>query len=124
GSIRAPHPCAGRHRKSKLFRDAPRLACVKPAASVHPEPGSNSSLSVFQYSRKLPDNQGLLTSKWLFSLFTLSYCNMYMNLFFSLSKGGKNPVLSTAPAFQSALPYQLSGCKYRKLILTSQIVLG
>ena len=25
-------------------RDAPRLACVKPAASVHPEPGSNSPL--------------------------------------------------------------------------------
>ena len=23
---------------------APRLACIKPAASVHPEPGSNSSL--------------------------------------------------------------------------------
>ena len=27
-----------------LHRDAPRLACVKPVASVHPEPGSNSSL--------------------------------------------------------------------------------
>ena len=27
-----------------LQRDAPRLACVKPVASVHPEPGSNSSL--------------------------------------------------------------------------------
>ena len=26
------------------IRDAPRLACVKPVASVHPEPGSNSSL--------------------------------------------------------------------------------
>ena len=26
---------------------APRLACVKPAASVHPEPGSNSSLYKF-----------------------------------------------------------------------------
>ncbi len=25
----------------------PRLACVKPAASVHPEPGSNSSLFIF-----------------------------------------------------------------------------
>ena len=25
-------------------RAAPRLACVRPAASVHPEPGSNSSL--------------------------------------------------------------------------------
>ena len=27
--------------------DAPRLACVKPVASVHPEPGSNSSLYMF-----------------------------------------------------------------------------
>ena len=27
-----------------LHRAAPRLACVRPAASVHPEPGSNSSL--------------------------------------------------------------------------------
>ncbi len=26
--------------------DAPRLACVRPVASVHPEPGSNSSLFV------------------------------------------------------------------------------
>ena len=26
------------------LRAAPRLACVKPVASVHPEPGSNSSL--------------------------------------------------------------------------------
>ena len=29
-----------------LHRAAPRLACVKPAASVHPEPGSNSSLYI------------------------------------------------------------------------------
>ena len=29
-----------------LQRAAPRLACVKPVASVHPEPGSNSSLYV------------------------------------------------------------------------------
>ena len=31
---------------SNLLLDpaAPRLACVKPVASVHPEPGSNSSL--------------------------------------------------------------------------------
>ena len=33
--------------KLLLIRDAPRLACVKPIASVHPEPGSNSSLSIF-----------------------------------------------------------------------------
>ena len=30
--------------KVLLPRDAPRLACVRPAASVHPEPGSNSPL--------------------------------------------------------------------------------
>ena len=32
-----------------LPRAAPRLACVKPAASVHPEPGSNSSLYITQF---------------------------------------------------------------------------
>ena len=34
-----------------LRPDAPRLACVKPVASVHPEPGSNSSLlyTVFSF---------------------------------------------------------------------------
>ena len=32
---------------------APRLACVKPAASVHPEPGSNSSLYNFYKSLSL-----------------------------------------------------------------------
>ena len=35
-----------------LLRAAPRLACVKPAASVHPEPGSNSSLYI-SYITKL-----------------------------------------------------------------------
>ena len=36
-------PVAGR-REQALASAAPRLACVKPVASVHPEPGSNSSL--------------------------------------------------------------------------------
>ncbi|WP_231488115.1 hypothetical protein, partial [Prevotella sp. MA2016] len=30
--------------KASFDHAAPRLACVKPVASVHPEPGSNSSL--------------------------------------------------------------------------------
>ena len=34
---------------------APRLACVKPAASVHPEPGSNSSLYISYISQLDPD---------------------------------------------------------------------
>ena len=32
--------------RALLLHAAPRLACVKPAASVHPEPGSNSSLYI------------------------------------------------------------------------------
>ena len=44
GCIRVTHPSAGRHLLYCYSIAAPRLACVKPAASVHPEPGSNSSL--------------------------------------------------------------------------------
>ena len=36
-------PVAGSEVQA-LRSAAPRLACVKPAASVHPEPGSNSPL--------------------------------------------------------------------------------
>ena len=43
------HTCYSPVRRSPpegiaTSRDAPRLACVKPVASVHPEPGSNSPL--------------------------------------------------------------------------------
>ena len=33
----------------KQCHDAPRLACVKPVASVHPEPGSNSPLYILVF---------------------------------------------------------------------------
>ena len=46
-----------------LQRAAPRLACVKPAASVHPEPGSNSSLYILYFSKLAPDNSLLFTYK-------------------------------------------------------------
>ena len=42
---------------------APRLACVKPVASVHPEPGSNSSLllyCLFFFFTKKGDNTFVL----------------------------------------------------------------
>ena len=39
--------------KASFDNAAPRLACVKPVASVHPEPGSNSSLyNIFIYIRR------------------------------------------------------------------------
>ena len=42
-------PVAGKGRQAFLPA-APRLACVKPVASVHPEPGSNSPLLVCLFS--------------------------------------------------------------------------
>ena len=36
--------------KASFSPAAPRLACVKPVASVHPEPGSNSSLLKYIFS--------------------------------------------------------------------------
>ncbi len=42
------------------YNVTPRLACVKPAASVHREPGSNSSSLIFKVSLKKPV---LLTTK-------------------------------------------------------------
>ena len=45
---------------SKLH-DAPRLACVKPVASVHPEPGSNSSL--YKYLRYFYESSSSLGNR-------------------------------------------------------------
>ena len=49
------HTCYSPVRRSpaeqaSLLPAAPRLACVKPVASVHPEPGSNSSLLLILFS--------------------------------------------------------------------------
>ena len=38
---------------------APRLACVRPAASVYPEPGSNSPLSILSWALPLEFNVAL-----------------------------------------------------------------
>ena len=44
--LRVTHPSATRHPRSKLLCAAVRLACVRHAASVQSEPGSNSSLKL------------------------------------------------------------------------------
>ena len=54
GCSRVTHPCAGRRHRYCYPRAAPRLACVRPAASVHPEPGSNSSLYISYFSKLNP----------------------------------------------------------------------
>ena len=62
-------------------RAAPRLACVKPAASVHPEPGSNSSLYIHFISQFDPDNFILLKKKNQRSHFVLGTCCTSFSLF-------------------------------------------
>ena len=80
-------PVAGR-RKQASAPVAPRLACVRPVASVHPEPGSNSPLLVCLFCLFLclfdsPGGYALIYCVWvsidrrLLSLVLLPsvYCN-------------------------------------------------
>ena len=46
GCPHVTHPSAAKIFKSKLLNISARLACVKHAASVHPEPGSNSYVKI------------------------------------------------------------------------------
>ena len=94
--------------------NTPRLACVRPAASVHPEPGSNSS-SYVVCSYELFYRQRLgffksLDSLTLFYLFWYRYqngCqfNMSMNVFFflilrlSLKAGAKVSIFFNLASF-------------------------
>ena len=62
----------------------PRLACVKPAASVHPEPGSNSSLYIiFLIFFRLTSLANYTLSYLLPFLITIFSMNSYL-LSFSL----------------------------------------
>ena len=73
---------------------APRLACVKPVASVHPEPGSNSSLLILFYtfcSESLSVYCSLdgMSVFLLRLLYYLLICNAFKELFsLSLSERG------------------------------------
>ena len=69
--IRVTHPCAGRRQRYCYLSAAPRLACVRPVASVHPEPGSNSSLYLFFFF--IIPSKRYLTELTSFSLIFLYY---------------------------------------------------
>ncbi len=68
-----------------LSRAAPRLACVKPAASVHPEPGSNSSLYNTHISSSTPTTSFFIkkesTLSFSFSVLVVLPSVFSMNLF-------------------------------------------
>ena len=68
--------------KASFVHAAPRLACVKPIASVHPEPGSNSSLYIYFFIR-LSLNSSFIVVKnrrWYFITLYLYYIFVVFNL--------------------------------------------
>src|SRR5690606_11541725 len=79
GCVRVTHPCAGRQRSEDPV--TPRLACIRPPASVHPEPGSNSPLSKILTARNTTNhlsNQQHHKPKCLFRiLYPLKQTNVH-----------------------------------------------
>ena len=75
--------------KVLLPRAAPRLACVKPAASVHPEPGSNSSLYILILLSLIPDalynNFVKKLTLSIYFLFSVLACTCSSNIFKELN---------------------------------------
>ena len=124
------HTCYSPVRRSPAakasFRPAaPRLACVKPAASVHPEPGSNSPLLVYLFdisfsfclSSALPDIyrcafqiDGKLPFDVLFPL-SLSCCLVAILSVFSLLPGTRFRTRCSRFAVAKLLPFSPL-CKY------------
>ena len=51
GYPRVTHPSATKFRITRFHLNSVRLACIKHAASVHPEPGSNSRIKFIPLRR-------------------------------------------------------------------------
>ena len=126
--IRVTHPCAGRRQRYCYLPAAPRLACVRPVASVHPEPGSNSSLYYLffffsLYNLLALDGDLFLVSYYFFlsivipsriSCFSFSKSDCKSKNFFSFSQ--KNSLL-----FPLMPPLSRKACaKVMPFILTSK----
>ena len=109
--IRVTHPCAGRRQRYCYLSAAPRLACVRPVASVHPEPGSNSSLYSFLFLyytfEASPDRIDFFLSSFL-------YYTCFFNSFNELLSNG-GPVAS---------PFCESAAKILPFSITIQIFLN
>ena len=78
--------------KASFVHAAPRLACVKPIASVHPEPGSNSSLYIIFFIRLSLNSSfivvSFLTVVFYYLVLILHFCcfQSFKELFPFLSK--------------------------------------
>ena len=95
GYPRVTHPSATKSTKSKLPIDSVRLACIKHAASVHPEPGSNS-----------PFDDSIFKNLIVLGLNELTFCLIASYLVF---KDRIATVQDFAFLFGAHLIYQIQG---------------
>ncbi len=93
--VRVTHPCATRVSRRKR---TVRLACIRPAASVHPEPGSNSSSLIFSFISTLRFCLQFILASWLIHQFQLTL------IFFCV------PIASAAVSATSAKRVQRYDC--------------
>ena len=71
---RPPLSHKNRHSEEIQFKRFARLACVRHAASVHPEPGSNSQIKVY-FLMKFPAQTNHYLNIWLGLLLVLIRVN-------------------------------------------------
>ncbi len=68
GRLHTRYAPVRRSPPSIATRAAPRLACIRPAASVHPEPGSNSPLYYRSYAYNLNSFYPALANKQIIQM--------------------------------------------------------
>ena len=103
GCIRVTHPCATLAPRRAL---TVRLACIRPAASVHPEPGSNSSLYYCTTNKfsflKLQGSPCVLSVSLPYRRPASRQKRLdFLMLAFKLSKNSRKPLSFFSPPFLS-----------------------
>ena len=106
GLLPITHPSAGRHQYTRVYHAAPQLACIKPAASVHPEPGSNSPY--FLSCTSSWSSSSLAFVKLFFPLLLSSPQFTSLLFFLSLFSLLFHPTLSNLPPYPLSTPPSLS----------------
>ena len=76
GCSRVTHPSATKLSSSKLSNNSVRLECVMHAASVHPEPGSNSRCFVLNHPLECSNLIELFSSFFYFCLSSILFQNL------------------------------------------------
>ena len=137
GCSRVTHPSATKLPSSKLSGNSVRLECVMHAASVHPEPGSNSrincikitSYEVFQSVRAFFLSffyfclSSILFQNFTRSFFALYFCFRFVLLQslvvqFSMTDFFRCPQMYSFVSIPQTLPHcQVLFCTFSKLFL-------